>query len=78
MFEGDGVMAGLILLGDSVIEGTVPIETTRNIKYVSTYTSFLMLITFVSQSLQLVHIPVYYYLYFYSVSRTQCSSSDSS
>ena len=35
MFEGDSLMAGLISLGDSVIKGTVPIKTTRDIKDVS-------------------------------------------
>ena len=40
MFEGDGVIGGVIQLGDSVIEGKVPVETTRDIKYVSKYTLF--------------------------------------
>ena len=60
MFQDNSVMERMIPFEDSVIEETVPIETTRDIKYVSTYTPFLMLTTYVSQSLQLVHIPVYY------------------
>ena len=45
---------------DSVIQ----VETTRDMKDVSTYAPFLMLTTYVSLSLQLVHIPVYYLLLF--------------